>query len=199
MNTKIKSLTEPNRGAKVSIQSELGVNRFWLVPLSHLQLADTMPYWEELHAADYLKYRLSDTKEPTVMDAYNMMSNKYEFIHFCIDRTTGKIVGEVIVEPMQGKSAFVHFTVSPLLKFTEMIEVCKSGAHQILNLWKDSRSPDEPYVTSLVGLTPAQHRRVSVFLHKVGYKKQGMIKDGGTWMGEPADVNIYTLTSNDLE
>ena len=154
-------------------------------------------YWEALDAADLLRYRLCDLKNPTVADVETMVKQFGQSMYNVYDPAEERLVAEFALTNFTGKSAQVHFSMHPANKPQRSMQLAREVTDQILNQWSEQGNPDAPYLYSLYGLTPTCNRVACAFVQRVGFKKIGVLKGGQRFAGEIADAMITVKEMSD--
>lgn len=147
-----------------------------------VQYAARMRYWEELLRADLLKYRLADVRNPGMEHACWLESQYSNTIFFCFDLHLQKIIGEMTLEGLNGASSRVHFSVLPAIRGESAVTaalVLHDFVFALKRVPLDPQTPQEgprqPYVETLVGVTPVSNRLAVRFIQRVGFKPIGII------------------------
>ena len=140
--------------------------RYYILLNSPNFFSAVVDYWEELIEADLLRYRLPETKDPTMGDVEKMVNNETVKCFSIFDMEERRISGEFMLDHFQGLTAQVHFSIHPEYRGAEAIRMCRSAIQQFFSL----KSPEGgPYRTALVGLTPESNRLAIRFLKKCGF------------------------------
>jgi hypothetical protein len=168
------------------------VNTYTVLPVRHLEESVVMDYWQHVLDADLLKYRLSDMDLPTLRDARVMMKRFMYSTYFVSNGA--RLAAEFTLMNFTGKAAQVHFSMHPDNTFKESIEMGKLATDQILYEWKNTDRRDEPYLTSIFGLTPLPNRPACLFALKTGFKKAAVLPDGARYLGKICDGMISIKT-----
>ncbi len=171
--------------------------KYKLQPLLSLPQDKVQGYWQTLHMHDQLKYRLGDVKDPAWSDVHAMILRRGQDIYCGVDKDEN-IVGEIFISAMIGRAIQMHFSVHPDLPRKEKLKVCREGAVEILHGWRMSENEKLPYVDTLFGMIPVQHKAAIRFAEDIGYKRQGILPRSVLWMYSWSDAAIVTLTREDL-
>ena len=166
--------------------------RYTIQPLKVVLPFRVYQYVTSLAAKDLLKYRLNDIKNPTIEDMHRMIEDNSMLEHFVTDLETELIVSEFNVTPVSGKMGIIHFSAEPSVSFKRSIELGSWITNRVLTEWKSGESLDEPYLTSLVGLTPARNRQAVLYVRKCGFERVAEIHEGCYYHGEP-DTAVMTI------
>jgi len=126
-------------------------------------------YWEDVKAKDLLKYRIPETLNPTVNDAMEMVVRMRQSTFAVLD-STGRMIGECMLENFQGLCAMSHFSVRPEAQGSTAVAMAKSTISQLFSL-KRSTDKTLPYIESLLGLTPLSNKLALRFARNIGYRK----------------------------
>lgn len=165
-----------------------------IIPIGECPRNFVEPYWAVLHEHDLLKYRLGDMAEPNLRDAESLVAMFLKSMYIIVDHGWN-IVAEFTLCSFTGKSAQIHFSMHPNNSFRESINIGTRVTDSVLNSWKVANKPDEPYLTSIYGLTPLLNRPACLLVLKTGFKKLGVLPDGVSHLGVPCDGMISVKTS----
>lgn len=147
-------------------------------------------YWRSLIDADLLKFRLSEDDKPAMENVRALMYKCRRGMYFVFDKEEERIVAEFTLLNKLGMSMQVHFSMHPDNGMKKSIFLAKDVTYCVLNKWTLFDRPDEPYLHTLIGLTPAPHRRACLFIGKVGFKKQAVIPDASSFCGQICDLYV---------
>ena len=153
-------------------------------PIIILPVDEVLAYWQKLVDKDFLKKRICNKVNPTIVDVADMIRKMTPHI-FAVLRDD-EMVGEFTLENFTGKAAQIHFSVNPDLSFKETIEITKWTINDIIE--------KNDGINCLYGFTPLNNREVCVFVLKVGFKKMGILPEGMYSRGELVDAMITTFT-----
>lgn len=159
-----------------------------IITLEKASTSEVQSYWQDLIEADTLKYRLSDINCPQLDDVLAMMYNKNNTCFYVRDQFRG-IVADFMFENFKGESAQVHFSMNPNNPTQENVFLAETTTYQVLNNWK-KRDSDEPYLTTIYGVTPTCNRVATMFIYKAGFKKVGIIPRSIVYFGKISDALI---------
>ena len=138
-----------------------------------LEADQIQTYFQTLYMFDLLKERFMDLPDPMWADLIPVLSRIGRMMYFVVEEDTGVILGEFTIEPAQGKAGLIHFSLLPGIPWARKVHLCRYCAHQVLTQWHDDRG--NPFVQTLVGLTPLQNRAACLTVLRVGYTKVGII------------------------
>ncbi len=155
-------------------------------------------YWQTLAMHDMLKYRMSDVVDPFWSDVLDMIRRCGQHMYLVRDDNE-VIVAEFMLENFIGKSAQIHFSMSPSNSLIQNLMICKFGLSQILSRWKDADNDKYPFLESLYGITPVHNRRACIFVLKAGFRKLGILRSSCDYLGHLCDGMITTAIREDLE
>jgi hypothetical protein len=138
-------------------------------------------YYQTLYMYDLLRERFMDVSEPTWSDVIDILRRIGQRVYFAVDEQSGMLMGEFTLEPAQGKAGLIHFSLNPEQPWPDKIKICRYCAKQILTVWKDHKG--NPFVQTLVGLTPLQNRAACLTVLRVGFTKVGIIPHAAYFAG----------------
>lgn len=156
-----------------------------------------MRYWEALERVDNLKYRLSDIPGATRKDVIKVMRRHGEHM-YVVTAPDDNIVAEFALDTFTGRAAQVHFSMHPDNSLKENLRITRFGLNTILSRWKNPKDPLEPYLDTLIGLTPVLNRRATIFIQKAGMRKLAIIENACTYINTVCDGLLTTLTREDI-
>lgn len=170
----------------------------FLIPNTHVHRDVLEFYWQSLVYHDTLKYRLSDYENPTWSDVVAMLVRK-DLVTFTVlvpapeENAAPYPVGECALEGFTGKAAVIHFSTHPANSYKTNRTVMDRSLEQIAAL---KTLEGDPYLTTLVGLTPAPNRAARLMNAKAGFKTQCIIPNGARYLGEVTDAVMTTRVIN---
>lgn len=152
--------------------------RFTILPQRQTPNGMAVTYWKAIADADLLKLRMCDCQDPDIDDVVSMLARHPDTVYYIIDLSQDMIAGEFIITPVVGKIGTVHFSSNPKIPFKLSVALGAWCTDKVLNEWRVRDTSDEPYLTSLVGLTPALNRRACLYVIKTGFKRVMEIPNG---------------------
>jgi hypothetical protein len=117
---------------------------------------------------DLLRWRFLDIADPAWEDVLGVI-RRHGSNMYMIENEDWELIGEFMLTDFNGKAAQIHFSLSPGLSWSDGIALCKQTSDEILAKWKDQKG--QPYLLSLVGLTPKLNRAACLTVLKAGFKK----------------------------
>ena len=139
-------------------------------------------YWQLLAMHDMLRWRFPDIEDPTWSDVQQIIGRNGQNMYYLVNGT-GEILTEVTLDRTLGKTALLHFSMSPLLHPHKKLLLGRFMPWQILTQWKDGNG--EPYVETLLGMTPVSNKAACRFVKKCGFTPIATV---------PADKDQLMLT-----
>lgn len=139
-------------------------------------------YWQLLAMHDMLALRFPDIKEPTWTDVQQIIGRNGQNMYYLVN-SEGEILTEVTLDHTLGKTALLHFSISPLLHPRKKLLLGRFMPWQILTQWTDDNGA--PYVETLLGMTPVSNKAACRFVKKCGFTPMAIV---------PADKDQLMLT-----
>lgn len=139
-------------------------------------------YWQLLAMHDMLALRFPDIKEPTWTDVQQIIGRNGQNMYYLVN-SEGEILTEVTLDHTLGKTALLHFSISPLLHPRKKLLLGRFMPWQILTQWTDDNGA--PYVETLLGMTPVSNKAACRFVKKCGFTPMAIV---------PADNDQLMLT-----
>ena len=139
-------------------------------------------YWQLLAMHDMLALRFPDIENPTWTDVQQVIGRNGQNMYYLVN-SEGEILTEVTLDHTLGKTALLHFSISPLLHPHKKLLLGRFMPWQILTQWKDSNG--EPFVETLLGMTPVSNKAACRFVRKCGFTPIATV---------PADKDQLMLT-----
>ena len=172
-----------------------GISKFGhdIVPLMSQKQDDVQYYFQQLYAADTLKYRFSDLDNPQWLDVLEIIQRMGQGMYLVRD-CDRNLVAEFTLEGFTGQSAQLHFSMHPGINIREKLVIARHTLEHILLHWINPATT-RPFLKSVYGLTPIPNRVACIFALKAGFKKLGILPGGCTYMGKTADAMI-SVASN---
>ena len=139
-------------------------------------------YWQLLAMHNMLALRFPDIKEPTWTDVQQIVWRNGQNMYYLVN-SEGEILTEVTLDHTLGKTALLHFSISPLLHPRKKLLLGRFLPWQILTQWTDDNGA--PYVETLLGMTPVSNKAACRFVKKCGFTPMAIV---------PADKDQLMLT-----
>jgi hypothetical protein len=172
---------------------------YQIYPLKYTPTNLLVRYWSELYEADLLRLRFPAIVDPSLVDVSTVLSKHHEYTHFVIRTDPFEIAGEFTISDHFGKAGLVHFSVSPNNSFKESLFLVRSVTDRVLTEWEQSGKPGEPYVTSLIGLTPSLNRRACLFITKAGFNRVAVLPEATHYEGSVCDALMTIKTRKEVD
>ena len=164
-----------------------------IVPLLSQAQDKVQYYFQQLYAADTLKYRFSDLDNPQWLDVLEVIQRMGQGMYLVLD-CDSNLVAEFTLESFTGQSAQLHFCMHPDIDIQEKLVIARHTLEHILLHWINP-STRQPFLKSVYGLTPIPNRVACIFALKAGFKKLGILPGGCTYMGKTEDAMISVATN----
>lgn len=164
------------------------MNDHVVIPLENVPHAFVLGYWDDLHFAGLLKYRICDEVDPDLASAVRLMDACKPHVYFVVREN--RVVAEFSLTGFTGKSAQVHFSMHPDNSPQESMHYARTCTDSVLHEWFDGNDAEEPFLYSMYGLTPVPNRAACAFVRRVGFKKIGVLKRGQRFDGDVVDAMI---------
>ncbi len=165
-----------------------------VTPLLSIDAHEVQYYFQTLAVHELLEERFSDIESPTWSDVVAVITRMGQQMYLVVNQKD-RIVGEFMLENFTGRSAQVHFSMSPEVSPKERLAAGKLGLRHTLHC----PHPDRGYfLDSIYGLTPLVNRAACGFALRAGLKRQGVLPSGMTYKGEPVDCMISVCTRKTL-
>lgn len=170
---------------------------YMICPLRNILTNLLVDYLKKLDDHDLIKYRFADIVNPGVKEVYDSFDLKPNNTYFVIGTSPFMIRAEFTISDHFGRVGLMHFSMAPENTFKESLFLARDVIGKIFREWKSADKPDEPYVTSLVGLTPVPNRRACLFITKVGFKRITVLPDAAHYNGVICDALLTIKTRED--
>ena len=168
------------------------VHTYIVLPSTIMSYAMVKEYFQALGDAA-LCDRFSDQKNPNIeWAARHFVKANGESAHsfFVMKTDTGELVCEFTLNGFQHKCAQVHFSMLPSLPARVKLFLADEVTNQILRHWKTSLDSTEPFLQSIVGITPIPNQTACKFIRKAGFISKGTIAGATMYHGRVCNAGL---------
>lgn len=152
-------------------------------------------YLNTLDEQDLLKERFTDLHQPTPMRTVDLICKAADRFFFVLDKERREIIGEFMISDTISDAGLIHFSMSPTVKGNKVLSLIREVTDEVLHYWR-KEGTDEPYVRSLLGVTPVENRRACLVIQRCGFKKIATIPYAGKYNGVVCDAILTIKTIN---
>ena len=177
--------------------NKIKLDKYVVMPAAKLPTNKLVRYWDVLLECDLIGDRFPDVDKCSKQvwrEYWHIITQLTQEMHYVVDTESLDIVAEFTISEIFGKAGLIHFSCSPLITPQSALHICRTTTDQILKDWRDSKYIEEPFIQSIVGLTPVVNERACKFIQRVGFKQQVVVPFGAIYNNEICDALLTVKT-----